>query len=293
MGKEAAGAKPLLQWGVVAAVTIALVVWAIGSSKRAGNREVVSEVPIAEAAAHEPQKEAPVEKLRVKVLKRFPHDTKAFTQGLIWHEGRIIESIGQYGHSALRFVGLTGEVQQQRELGLTVFAEGIDLVDDELFQLTWREHKVLVWEVHSLTPQREMPYEGEGWGLCFDGQSLVMSDGSSTLTFRDPKNFEVRRRVSVTNAGRRVRFLNELECVDDVIYANIWRRDDIVRIDPRTGRVNAVIDASNLLNDDEERNADVLNGIAYVPERQSFLLTGKHWPALFEVRFKPVDAKSH
>ncbi len=146
---------------------------------------------------------------------------------------------------------------------------------------------VLVYDAVSFEEKRRIEYEGEGWGLCFDGRRLVMSDGSDTLTFRDPATFAVTGSVDVTKIGRPLRRLNELECVDGQVYANVWQTEEIVRIDPSSGHVTAVIDARGLLEPIERRRTDVLNGIAWAPDREAFLITGKLWPWMFEVRFVP------
>ncbi len=228
------------------------------------------------------------ERLAVRVIKRHPHDRGAFTQGLLWHEGAVYESTGQYGESTLRVVELkTGSVLDQETLARNYFGEGLARVDDHLVQLTWRSGVALYWQLSDLEQLKTVRYEGEGWGLCFNGTDLVMSDGSSMLTFRDPNTFDVRRELRVTQQGRSVVFLNELECVGDNVYANVWRTEDILRIDPTTGKVTAIIDASGLLDAEDRLGTDVLNGIAYVPETKRFLLTGKRWPYVFEVEFEP------
>jgi len=178
-----------------------------------------------------------------------------------------------------------GEVLAERKLDRELFGEGLARVDERLIQLTWRSGKAIVSSLDTLEEQETLRYGGEGWGLCFDGNSLIMSDGSSTLLFRDPETMEVRRRLTVRRDGIPVRMLNELECVDPHVYANIWQRHEIVRIDPNTGEVTASIDARGLLSREEATRADVLNGIAYKPDTKTFLVTGKLWPAVFEVEF--------
>ena len=229
------------------------------------------------------------EALRVRVVQRHDHDTQAFTQGLLWHDGVFYESTGLEGRSSVRRVSIDGTVQAQVDLDDELFAEGLARVGDELFQITWQNEVAFVYDLTTLERKREYSYEGEGWGLCYDGTHLVMSDGSATLVFRDPESFEIQRRVEVTRIGRPVRFLNELECVDGAVYANVWQREQIVRIDPQSGAVTATINAHGLLDRTERRAADVLNGIAWIPDRNRFVLTGKLWPALFEVEFVPRD----
>ena len=220
----------------------------------------------------------------VRVVARHPHDEEAFTQGLLWHEGKVFESTGLHGRSSLRRWDLdSGAVEERVEVAEDLFAEGLARVDDRFIQLTWQSGVALVYDVRTFRQLAELEYEGEGWGLCYDGEDLVMSDGSDTLFFRDPETFAVRRRVRVTKVGRPVRMLNELECAEGQVWANIWQRDEIIRIDPRSGHVTATVDASGLLTGAERRGRDVLNGIAWLPDRQRLLLTGKLWPAAFEV----------
>jgi glutaminyl-peptide cyclotransferase len=225
-------------------------------------------------------------RLNVEILGVFPHDPGAFTQGLLWHEGWLYESTGIRGRSSLRQVDHeTGAVARALALSPSNFAEGVALVGHQLIQLTWQEGIALVYDLSSFEQVGQFHYAGEGWGLCYDGQRLVMSDGSSRLTFRDAASFEIIGAVEVTLDGNPLDRLNELECVSDRVYANVWMTDRIVRVDPSSGRVDATIDASRLLAPSERAGADVLNGIAYLPERDSFLVTGKLWPKLFEVRF--------
>ena len=230
-----------------------------------------------------------VERLKVKVLAVHPHDPQAFTQGLVWHDGALYESTGLYGQSSLRKVALaTGEVLRIERLPHDLFAEGLALAGDRLVQLTWQEGRALVWSLPGFQTIAEHRYRGEGWGLCSDGRRLVMSDGSDRLTFRAPLSFEETGSVRVTRDGRAVGNLNELECVDGAVWANVWGSDEILRIDPQTGKVTAVVDAAGLLSPAERAAADVLNGIAWVSERRTFLITGKLWPELFEVVFEPA-----
>jgi glutaminyl-peptide cyclotransferase len=245
------------------------------------------------AAAAEP---ASPQALRVEVFRSFPHDPQAYTQGLELDGGRLLESTGLREQSTLReVVPSTGRVIRRRELSDDLFGEGLTVMGNRIVQLTWQEKVALVYERKTFRPLRTFAYEGEGWGICYDGWNLVMSDGSPVLTIRDPVTFRPLRRVTVSVTGSdRVRAglergpvegLNELECVGGSVYANILGDDLIVRIDPRTGRVSAVIDASGLLPPSVEKQADVLNGIAFDSGNWTFLITGKLWPRLFEVRF--------
>jgi glutaminyl-peptide cyclotransferase len=183
----------------------------------------------------------------------------------------------------------SGVVEQRTALPPDHFGEGLTQVGDRLIQLTWQNHKALVWDLSTLRKIGEFPYEGEGWGLCFDGQRLVMSDGSATLTFRDPKTFTKSGTLTVRRNGNPLSQLNELECANGVIYANVWQTEHIAVINPRNGKVTQWIDARPLreamakMAPEETAGADVLNGIAHLPNSNHLLLTGKHWPRLFEV----------
>jgi glutamine cyclotransferase len=229
---------------------------------------------------------APAQRLGVEVLATWPHDPEAYTQGLVWDGGALLESLGGYGASALRRVDLrTGRVERQVDLPDDLFGEGLARVGDRLVQLTWREGRALLYGAADFAPRGEWRYEGEGWGLAYDSARLVMSDGSDRLQLRDPRTFALLGSVAVTHDGRPVTYLNELEFAEGALYANVWLSDTVVRIDPANGRVTATIDASGLLSEAERAGAEVLNGIAYDPEHKVFYLTGKRWPKLFEVRF--------
>lgn len=246
-----------------------------------------------------------VEILIAEPLADYPHDATAFTQGLLLHDGFLYESAGQYGQSDLRRAELaSGAVVQRAAVPEAYFAEGLALVDDRLVQITWREGTAFVYDRQTFELLDEFQYEGEGWGLCYDGRQLYMSDGTERLTVRDPQTFEVVDTIQVTLEGTPVSRLslqgrpdltldrlNELECVDGAIYANIWYTDFILRIDQETGAVTALIYAGMLLTEAERAalaNGAVLNGIAYDPEDETFLLTGKYWPKLFRVQLVPV-----
>lgn len=242
------------------------------------------EAPPSVAADREP------ERLRVQVLAEYPHRPDAFTQGLLHFEDRIYESTGQYGRSSVRrVVPESGAVERRAELPEELFGEGLARIGRRLYQLTWQEERGLIWDLDSLARVGEFSYSGEGWGLCFDSSHLVRSDGSNVLTFHEPADFRAVRRVAVTVYGRPALRLNELECVEGAIYANVWGSDEILRIDPASGRVLAVIDASGLLPQRQRKADNVLNGIAWVPERGTFLLTGKNWPTLYEVVLEAVE----
>jgi glutaminyl-peptide cyclotransferase len=229
--------------------------------------------------------------LRTEVLQSYPHDAGAFTQGLLLHNGALYESTGLYGHSTLREVELTtGKILRRLDLPRDQFGEGLALAGDTLVQLTWREGIAPKYALSTFAHSGQFTYSGEGWGLCFDGTQFIQSDGSHRLAFRDAQTFAVTRQIAVTLDGQPVTALNELECVGDSVYANIWLTDRIVEIATLNGVVRATIDATSLLSPQERSVLDhdaTLNGIAYDPADGAFLLTGKLWPKLFRVRFVP------
>ena len=216
----------------------------------------------------------------------FPHDSMAFTQGLELFEGRFFESTGLTGRSTLRRVTVTtGAVEKSVALDSSLFGEGLARIDRQLIQLTYTTGVAIVYDLDTLAELKRFTYTGEGWGLCYDGTDLLMTNGSDKLVFRDPTTFAVRREVTVRLNGAAVDRLNELECVGSLVYMNEWQTDNILRVDKATGNVLTLIDASALLTADEKRNANVLNGIAYDESKRHFYLTGKYWPKLFEVSF--------
>jgi glutamine cyclotransferase len=225
--------------------------------------------------------------LRPEVLAELPHDPSAFTQGFEIDDGVLYEGTGLEGRSQLRELNPdTGAVLRSVPLPGELFGEGITVVGDRIWQLTWQDGVVLEWDRPTLTLRREIPIQGEGWGLCDDDGRLVRSDGTDRLRFHDPVTFVEQGSVAVTLDGAPVDRLNELECVDGQVWANVWQTDRIVRIDPATGRVTAVVDAAGLLDPAQRADTDVLNGIAAVPgDDGTFLITGKLWPVTFRVRF--------
>lgn len=239
------------------------------------------------ALAPTPMPEAAVS-LAWEAVSRRPHDDSAFTQGLVLDsEGRLFESTGLEGGSTLREVDpRSGQVLRSLALPDEWFGEGLALVDDELIQLTWTDGVAVRRSVEDFAFVEAYRYEGQGWGLCHDGERLVMSDGSDELTFRDPDSFDVIGSVAVTLDGAPLTRLNELECVDGAVWANVWKEDVIVRIDPSDGRVRAFLDLDGIL-EPHPADADpaaVLNGIAWDESAGTFLVTGKRWPELIEIR---------
>jgi glutaminyl-peptide cyclotransferase len=225
-----------------------------------------------------------------EVVRTMPHDTAAFTQGYVLENGRLYESTGNYGESSVREVDPeTGQVRRSVAVDDAYFGEGLELVDDRLVLLTWQEETALALDPATFEVVGQYGYEGEGWGLCHLDDRLVMSNGSDELTFRDPDSFAALGSVRVRDQDDPVSNLNELECVEGEVWANVWQTDRIVRIDPASGQVVSNVDASGLLSDAErEGGTDVLNGIAHVDGTDRFLLTGKYWPTVFEVRFVPA-----
>jgi glutamine cyclotransferase len=231
---------------------------------------------------------APLERLTWQTVSTRPHDTAAWTEGLLLdRSSNLYESTGLVGQSTIRQVDpMTGAVIRSVALPANLYGEGLALAGDQFVQLTWKDGVALVWDAATLTQTGSFRYTGEGWGLCNDGTRLVMSDGSPTLTFRDLMTFEVVGTVDVTVQGQPVYQLNELECVHGSVWANVWETPWIVRIDPATGFVTGALDTTGIITPDPSV-ADagaVLNGIAYDPAADTFLLTGKRWPSLFEVR---------
>lgn len=226
----------------------------------------------------------PVPVIRPQIIAEMPHDTSAFTQGLELDGAALYEGTGLVGESQLRQLdGSTGAVVRSVADPPAYFGEGITVVGDRIWQLTWQNGVAIEWDKATFTPLREVPMDGEGWGLCLDGDRLIRSDGTDRLRFHDSDSFAETGAVTVTRDGQPLTRLNELECVDGQVYANIWQTDQIVRIDPSTGKVNAVIDASDLVGRQRLNNQQVLNGIAHV-DGEYFLLTGKDWPVIYRVR---------
>jgi glutaminyl-peptide cyclotransferase len=224
-----------------------------------------------------------------EIVQSWPHDSHAFTQGLVYRDGRLYEGTGLNGESSLREVTLeTGQVLRRHELERSYFGEGLALFGGKLYQLTWLSHVGFIYDAATFQPLGQFSYTGEGWGLTDDGSSLIMSDGTSTLRFLDPVTLQVQHTVTVKDEGRAISRLNELEYVKGEIYANVWQTDLIARIDPSTGLVKGWIDLTGLLAEDQRSgDEDVLNGIAYDAATDRLWLTGKLWPRLFQIRIVP------
>lgn len=219
------------------------------------------------------------------IVKTYPHDRDAFTQGLQVVDGVFYEGTGLNGRSSIRRVKIeTGEVLQKRDVPEAYFGEGITVRGNELFQLTWKSGVTLVYDRQTFAPKRQHRYTGEGWGLTQDRTSLIMSDGSEFLRIIDPATFTEKKRVRVHVAGQALKNLNELEYVKGEVFANVWQTDYVARIDPATGAVTGYIDFRGLLTPNERNYTDVLNGIAYDEATDRLFITGKLWPRVFEVR---------
>lgn len=266
---------------VVGVGLILVVVAFVASRKDAAN-------PTSSAAT--PPRAAP--RYKVEVVSAQPHDHTSFTQGLEIDGTTRYESAGRYGQSRVMAIDqATSKVSATASFPAHVFAEGLTLLPDgKLIVLSWKNGVASVRDRSTLRETGTFTYRGEGWGICYDSRHkrLVMSDGSSKLTFRNPETFVVTGSVLVRNGSTPVAELNELECVDGDVYANVWQTNRIVKIDSATGRVTADIDAAGLLTSSEAVSADVLNGIAATSTEGEFLVTGKLWPKQFVVRFVPA-----
>ena len=227
-----------------------------------------------------------------RVVHRYPHDVSAFTEGLFYRDGRLFESTGYAGRSVVRRVELeTGRVEQERPLDARYFGEGIVAVGDRLFQLTWQGHVGFVYDLKTFEPRGSFAYPGEGWALTTDGRRLFMSDGTPDIRILDPATQKETGRIHVTDAGMPLERINELEWVRGEIFANVWMTDRIARIDPATGVVRGWVDLSDLLGAPHGQGRfgepDVLNGIAYDAAGDRLFVTGKNWPAVYEIKLVP------
>ena len=229
--------------------------------------------------------QARVKEWRLEVVKEYPHDRGAYTQGLFFHQGELYESCGEYGKSSLRKVDLeSGKALRKLDFSKKYFAEGSVVLDGKLYVLTWLNKVAFIYDASTLEYEKAYSYPREGWGLTSDGKSLIASDGSSRLYFMD-SSFRQQKVIDVKMDSRSVKLLNELEWIDGRIWANVYTTDMIVIINPETGEVEGKVDCSGLLPSKlRDADTDVLNGIAYNPLDGKIYLTGKNWPRLYEVR---------
>jgi glutaminyl-peptide cyclotransferase len=226
-----------------------------------------------------------------EVTARFPHDASAYTQGLVWADGVLFESTGRYGNSQLRRVDLqSGRVIATRALPANRFGEGLALLNDRLYQLTWESGIAYTYDAATLAPRDSFHYSGQGWGLTTDGASLIMSDGSDSLRIISPATFQLQRVVHVRYNDAPLYKLNELEYVNGDLLANMYESNWVLRIDPVTGTVREVLDFTGLYPN-RPVSAEVMNGIAIAPESGQLLLTGKLWPTMFQVRLRSSRAQ--
>jgi len=230
----------------------------------------------------------PAPKYGYQIVNMWPHDSNAFTQGLILMDGKLLESTGQEGFSSLRRVELeSGKVLQKVDVPEPYFAEGMTQLNGKVYQLTWQHNLGFIYDAQTFNRLGQFNYQGEGWGLTTDGQSLILSDGSPNIRFIDPTNFRVTKTINVTDQNRPIRELNELEYVKGEIYANVWHDNRIATIDPQSGHVNSWIDLTGLMPEGELLDPEaVLNGIAYDQAGDKLIVTGKLWPRVYEIKVK-------
>ncbi len=252
---------------------------AISSCASATNEVVIEKTPT---------KIAGISNYTYKIVQQLPHDATAFTQGLVVEDGELYESNGQNGQSDLRILDLnTGSVKNKVKLGDEYFAEGMTILNEKIYQITWVNHKGFIYDENTLEKLGEFSYEGEGWGLTNDGRFLIMSNGTNAISYINPENFRVQKVIYVYDKGVPLTNLNELEYVKGEIYANIWHSDKVVQIDPALGEITGWIDLTGLRSKESQQNGEaVLNGIAYDAVHDRLFVTGKLWPTLFEIKLE-------
>jgi glutaminyl-peptide cyclotransferase len=246
---------------------------------------VISSLSIMASRVYSQNPSTPVQ--GYKIVSTYLHDPTAFTEGLVYKDGLLIESTGQYGKSEIRKVKLeTGAILEKRGLPANVFGEGLTYLNGKFYQLTWTAKTAFVYS-SNLKLLKTLPYDTQGWGLTTDGKSLIQSDGSSTIYYRNASDFKTIKKLEVSDAGKPIDQINELEWVNGEIWANIWHSDRIARINPNTGKVNAWIDLTGIKPKFGTLDSDaVLNGIAYDPASKRIFVTGKYWAFLFEIEIK-------
>lgn len=225
-----------------------------------------------------------IKKLDYQILESYEHDSQAFTQGLEIYKSHLYEGTGLYGRSSLRKVELeSGQILKKINLDKKYFGEGITILDDKIYQLSWEENTAFVYDL-DFNLIKSFNYQGEGWGLANDNQHLIMSNGSEYIFFRDPETFELIKKIEVKNGDQKIKNINELEYHAGFIYANIWQTDYIIKINAKTEKVAAYLDLKGILKTNYKGKIDVLNGIAYDPENNNFLITGKLWPKIYRIK---------
>ena len=272
------GMSPMLKMWLLLVVVLALFSLQCQPGTNTNSSNKTTETPAS----------GPTPKYGYQIVNIFPHDSNAFTQGLILMDGKLLESTGQEGFSSLRRVDLeSGRVLKKVDVPVPYFAEGLTALNGKLYQLTWQHNLGFIYDAQTFDRLGEFNYQGEGWGLTTDGQSLILSDGSNRIRFIDPGGFRVSRTITVTDGSTPVNELNELEYVKGEIYANVWHDNRIATIDPQSGHVKSWIDLTGLMPDGELQDPEaVLNGIAYDQASDKLIVTGKLWPRVFEIKVK-------
>ena len=277
---------------VLAACVITVALSACQPNNASPSSSATTPPPTPPLSTTEAPPEPDIPTYRYKIVNTYPHDPQAFTQGLEFHDGDLYESTGLKGKSSLRRVELrTGRILQIHRLPSEYFGEGITILGDKIYQLTWQNGVCFVYDKRTFRQITQFRYDGEGWGLTNDGKHLIMSDGSEVITFRDPDTFAEVRRITVRAQGKPVKNLNELEYIEGEIWANIWYSDIIARIDPSTGIVKAWVDMEGLPVPNRDIEA-VLNGIAYDRQNKRIFVTGKNWSKLFEIELVPPQGSA-
>ncbi|SDK52405.1 glutaminyl-peptide cyclotransferase [Halanaerobium congolense] len=229
--------------------------------------------------------------LEYDVLAEYQHDPEAFTQGLEIHNNYLFEGTGLYGKSSLRKVEIqNGKVLKKINLNKKFFGEGITILNNKIYQLSWKEQTAFVYDLN-FNLLNKFKYQGEGWGLTNDGQQLIMSNGSEYIYFRDPDTFQINKKIKVEINDQNLKNINELEYLNGFIYANIWQKDYIIKVDAENGMVKAYLDLNNILDEKYKNKVNVLNGIAYDSQNKSFLITGKFWPKIYRIKLKSKAGK--
>ncbi|WOK07365.1 glutaminyl-peptide cyclotransferase [Imperialibacter roseus] len=237
----------------------------------------------------EKKEEATSDRIDFKIHSQLPHDTGSFTEGFVVHNGKLYESTGEEGRSWFGVLNIkTGKPEKKVDLAEEYFGEGITILNNKVYQLTWKNKQGFVYDLNTFEKVNEFTYETEGWGLTHDGKNLIMSDGKSSLFYLDTASLKVTKTLPVTYQGQPVTMINELEYVNGYIFANIWQTNSIVKIDPADGEVVGVLDLSALAEQAKLKNpqVDVLNGIAWYEGTKSLLVTGKYWPTIYALKLE-------